>query len=63
MTVHNPLVGRQPERPGRVTKESLETYAEELNRMAWVKASGQPYFVNKRTDEKGVTHFLDRKIG
>jgi len=60
----NPFLGGQGPRPGRETRESLEAYAEELNRMAWVRASGQPYFVNRRLDEKTneYKHFLDRKI-
>ena len=57
----NPLLERQPAKLGRVTKESLEAYAERLNRERWVLATGKPYFVNKRTDADGFTvHFLDR---
>ena len=59
----NPLMLKQPARPGRETAESLEAFAEELNRMAWVKASGLPYFVNRRINPKGeLERFLDRKI-
>lgn len=58
----NPLMLRQPTGSGRATPDSLASYAEDLNRMNWVKASGQPYFVNKRADDDGVKHYLDRKI-
>ena len=58
----NPLIGREPTKPGRVTEESLNDYAAALNRENWVKATGGAYFVNKRVDDKGVRHFLDRKI-
>jgi hypothetical protein len=58
----NPLIGRQPQKPGRVTKEMLDALAERLNRMSWVKQSGKPYFVGKRTNENGAEHFLDRMI-
>src|SRR5688572_24876400 len=61
----NPLMLRQPARAGRVTVESLEAYADELNRMRFVKASRQPYFVNRRLVEETheYKHFLDRKVG
>jgi hypothetical protein len=63
MTVHNPLLGRQPQRSGRVTAEMLYDHCDELNATNFVKASGKPYFVGQRTNAKGaLEHFLDRRI-
>jgi len=64
MTVQptNPLFGRQPQRPGKVTIDTLIAYAAELNTKNFVVASGKPYFVGVRTLNDGTSqHFLDRK--
>lgn len=59
----NPLIGRQPQRAGRVTADMLHQLADSLNRSGWVHDSGLPYFVNSRVDEmKGLVHFLDRRM-
>lgn len=61
----NPFLSGHSKKNGPVTTDSLEAYAAELNRMRFVKASGQPCFVNRRLDEETheYKHFLDRKIG
>lgn len=52
---------------GKVTVAMLHTMAEQSNRMAWVRASGQPYFVNRKWEDGTESqpgkyvHFLDRK--
>ena len=44
----NPLFGRQPNRPGKVTREMLDELAAKLNRSAFVIAHGWHYFVGQR---------------
>jgi hypothetical protein len=57
----NPLMMRQPSRPGRVTVEMLQELTEKLNKSRFVKDSGLPYFVGRRVEEDGELHFLDRR--
>ena len=43
--------------------DNLRPHCDRLNAMAWVAASGLPYFVNERTNAKGqIEHFVDRRI-
>jgi hypothetical protein len=63
----NPLVaGKSAKSKGPVTLEMLHDLVERSNRKAWVIASGQPYFVNRRWEEATektparYVHFLDR---
>lgn len=59
----NPLLDGQLAKSGKVTVEMLHELVERSNRMEWVRASGKPYFVGKRTNGDGTfTHFLDRAI-
>lgn len=59
----NPLMLRQPARPGKVTLEMLHELAASLNRSNFVRDSGLPYFVGRRVDEDGTAkHFLDRRF-
>lgn len=52
---------------GKVTAEMLHDMAERSNRLNWVIASGQPYFVNRKWEDGTAgepgkyVHFLDRK--
>jgi hypothetical protein len=58
----NPLLGRQPAGPGKVTTAMLHDYADRLNRTWFVRHSGKPYHVGRKTDADGsVVHFLDRQ--
>lgn len=58
----NPLLLRQPARPGKVTVEMLEKLVVSLNRTGFVKDSDKPYFVGKRINSDGaLEHFLDRR--
>jgi hypothetical protein len=63
----NDRLGKREPAKGPVTVEQLHEMAERSNRMAWVVASGLPYFVNRRWED-GVggkpgkhVHFLDRR--
>lgn len=58
----NPLMTATAARPGRVTVDMLHEMVASLNATRFVQDSGLPYFVNKKVDAKGVTHFLDRKV-
>lgn len=58
----NPLIDRLPQNRGRVTTEMLHDYADHLNTLGWVRASGKPYHVGVRVNSDGKTeHFLDRR--
>lgn len=62
---NNPLAERleTTDKKKIVTKEMLEGLVMRSNSLLWVKQSGKPYFLNKRTDDDGTTtHFLDRMI-
>jgi len=61
---NNPILDRgQPEKKKLVTKEMLEGLVVRSNALNWVKQSGKPYFLNKRTNDDGtITHFLDRAV-
>lgn len=64
----NPFVPPDGKRGGgKVTVEMLHDMAERSNRMNYVIASGQPYFVNRKWEEATskepgkYVHFLDRQ--
>jgi len=41
--------------------DMIHKHCEEANKLRWVIASGQPYFVNRRENSDGTfTHFVDR---
>ena len=53
----NPLLDRQPKQPIRDVREHVDS----LNRLAWVKASGRPYFVATTRREDGTVEYrVDR---
>jgi hypothetical protein len=59
----NPLASAEPVRFGRVTAAMLYEMADNLNRCAFVRDSGLPYFVANRLQSDGTyKHVLDRKI-
>jgi hypothetical protein len=43
----NPLM-RGGQAPGRVSRDMLEAYCDQLNRAAFVVQSGKPYFIAER---------------
>ncbi len=57
----NPLRDVSAPMRGKVTEEMLHDMAFRYNQARWVKDSGKPYFVNRRTRDDGtMLHFLDR---
>lgn len=63
MTTNRLTVSDGNQKPRIVTKEMLEGLVVWSNALFWVKQSGRPYFLNKRTNDDGtITHFLDRVI-
>lgn len=62
----NQLMAGAGKNKGPVTVEMLHDMAEQSNRMKWVIASGQPYFVNRKWEDGTggkpgkYVHFLDR---
>lgn len=59
----NPFQDRSEGKRGKVTLEMFQEMVERSNAMEWVRQSGKPYFVGKRTNGDGTfTHFLDRMI-
>lgn len=44
-------------------RDKLVAYAEQLNNLSWVAASGKLYYVASRTKADGTTeHYVDRHI-
>lgn len=59
----NPLFGRQPNRPGRVTREMLDDLAARLNRSAFVIAQGWTYYVGQKFFDGQWKASLERRDG
>lgn len=47
---------------GKVGIERLHLYCDKLNDMAWVKASGKPYFIDRKDKGDGTVDYrLERR--
>ena len=58
----NPLMDRNLQGNGRVTREQIFDAVERYNRLNWVRMSGIPYTVGTHVDSEGIEHvFIDRK--
>lgn len=63
MKTTNPIIERKPEKgAGKLGFEGLKIYCDKLNDMAWVKASGKPYFIDRKDKGDGAVDYrLERR--
>lgn len=61
--INSPFDKRRGDEPPNGGLIQLEAHVAKLNNYNWVRASGKPYFVAKRTKADGtIEHFVDRHI-